>query len=105
MQNRISKSIYILPNLFTSMNLFCGYSSVVASIHHKFFEAAVAVGSTVCGALYHPIRDISPVCGIRSVCVPGVPALFGEQKKRPGGQRRLTCIHISGPVAVSIILN
>jgi len=45
----LKKSIYVLPNLFTSMNLFCGYYSVFASIHHKFFEAAVAV---IIGAVF-----------------------------------------------------
>lgn len=39
----VKKSIYILPNLFTSMNLFCGYYSIIASIQLKFMEAALAV--------------------------------------------------------------
>jgi CDP-diacylglycerol--serine O-phosphatidyltransferase len=37
------KSIYILPNLFTSMNLFCGYYSVLASVQLRFIEAAIAI--------------------------------------------------------------
>lgn len=39
----LKKGIYILPNLFTSMNLFCGYYAVLSAIHGKFFEAAVAI--------------------------------------------------------------
>ncbi|MCM2284739.1 MAG: CDP-diacylglycerol--serine O-phosphatidyltransferase [Desulfobacula sp.] len=44
MQRRnFKRSIYILPNLFTSMNLFCGYYSIMASIQFKFLEAAIAI--------------------------------------------------------------
>ncbi len=39
----VKRSIYILPNLFTSMNLFCGYYSIIASVHLKFVEAAIAI--------------------------------------------------------------
>lgn len=37
------KGIYILPNLFTSMNIFCGFYAIVASIDSKFEVAAVAI--------------------------------------------------------------
>ncbi len=44
MENRqFKKSIYILPNLFTSMNLFCGYYSITASIQLRFVDAAIAI--------------------------------------------------------------
>ena len=44
MQNdNVKKSIYILPNLLTSMNLFCGYYSITASIQHRFVDAAIAI--------------------------------------------------------------
>ncbi|MCP4669864.1 MAG: CDP-diacylglycerol--serine O-phosphatidyltransferase [Desulfobacula sp.] len=44
MQNQnVKKSIYILPNLFTSMNLFCGYYSIIASVQSRFVDAAVAI--------------------------------------------------------------
>ena len=39
----VKKSIYILPNLFTSMNLFCGYYSITAAIQSRFVDAAVAI--------------------------------------------------------------
>jgi CDP-diacylglycerol---serine O-phosphatidyltransferase len=39
----VKKSIYILPNLFTSMNLFCGYYSIIASVQSRFVEAAIAI--------------------------------------------------------------
>lgn len=42
-QKKVKKSIYILPNLFTSMNLFCGYYSIIAAVHLRFVEAAVAI--------------------------------------------------------------
>jgi CDP-diacylglycerol--serine O-phosphatidyltransferase len=37
------RGIYILPNIFTSLNLFCGFYALIASIDHKFFAAAVAI--------------------------------------------------------------
>ena len=39
----LKKGIYILPNLFTSMNLFCGYYSILASVQARFADAAIAV--------------------------------------------------------------
>ncbi len=44
MQNQnVKKSIYILPNLFTSMNIFCGYYSIIASVQLRFVDAAIAI--------------------------------------------------------------
>lgn len=37
------KSIYILPNLFTTMNLFCGYYSILSSVQSRFVDAAIAI--------------------------------------------------------------
>jgi CDP-diacylglycerol--serine O-phosphatidyltransferase len=42
-KHNVKKSIYILPNLFTSMNLFCGFYSITASVHSKFIDAAIAI--------------------------------------------------------------
>ncbi|MCK4767636.1 MAG: CDP-diacylglycerol--serine O-phosphatidyltransferase [Desulfobacula sp.] len=42
-KQNVKKSIYILPNLFTSMNLFCGYYSITASVQLRFVDAAVAI--------------------------------------------------------------
>jgi len=42
-KQNVKKSIYILPNLFTSMNLFCGYFAITASIQLRFMDAAVAI--------------------------------------------------------------
>ncbi len=42
-QKKVKKSIYILPNLFTSMNLFCGYYSIISAVHLRFVEAALAI--------------------------------------------------------------
>lgn len=42
-RERMKKSIYILPNLFTSMNLVCGYYSVIASVQYRFVESAIAI--------------------------------------------------------------
>lgn len=40
---RLRRGIYILPNIFTSLNLFCGFYSIIASIDGKFLSAAVAI--------------------------------------------------------------
>jgi CDP-diacylglycerol--serine O-phosphatidyltransferase len=40
---RMRKGIYLLPNLFTSASLFCGFYSIIASFKEYFVSAAVAV--------------------------------------------------------------
>ena len=40
---RMKKGIYLLPNLFTSASLFCGFYSIIASFKEYFVPAAVAV--------------------------------------------------------------
>lgn len=42
-KQNVKRSIYILPNLFTSMNLFCGYYSITAAIQLRFVDAAIAI--------------------------------------------------------------
>jgi CDP-diacylglycerol--serine O-phosphatidyltransferase len=42
-KERSRRGIYILPNIFTSLNLFCGFYAVIASINGKFAAAAVAI--------------------------------------------------------------
>jgi CDP-diacylglycerol--serine O-phosphatidyltransferase len=37
------KGIYILPNFFTSMNIFCGFYAILASIDGQFTNAAIAI--------------------------------------------------------------
>jgi len=37
------RKIYIVPNFVTTANMFCGYYSIVASIHGQFQEAAWAI--------------------------------------------------------------
>ncbi|MDO8518952.1 MAG: CDP-diacylglycerol--serine O-phosphatidyltransferase, partial [Deltaproteobacteria bacterium] len=39
----IKKGIYILPNLFTTGNLFCGFFSIVRAINGDFVGAAWAI--------------------------------------------------------------
>lgn len=40
---RIKKGIYILPNLFTSASLFCGFYSIIASLKENFVPASIAI--------------------------------------------------------------
>lgn len=42
-KNRIKKGIYILPNAFTSLNLFCGFISLVSAIDGNFIGGAIAI--------------------------------------------------------------
>lgn len=42
-EKQSSIGIYILPNMFTSMNLFFGFYSIIASINQKFVAASVAI--------------------------------------------------------------
>jgi len=37
------RGIYLLPNLFTTAALFCGFYAIIASIHGKFEPAAIAI--------------------------------------------------------------
>ena len=40
---RLRKGVYILPNLFTTGNLFCGFWAIVSVFQEKFLFAAVAI--------------------------------------------------------------
>jgi CDP-diacylglycerol--serine O-phosphatidyltransferase len=40
---RIRKGIYLLPNLFTTASLFCGFYSIIASFKEHFVPASIAV--------------------------------------------------------------
>ena len=42
-KENIKKGIYILPNLFTSMNIFCGFYAILASVDARFADAAIAI--------------------------------------------------------------
>ncbi|MBT7410640.1 MAG: CDP-diacylglycerol--serine O-phosphatidyltransferase [Methylococcales bacterium] len=37
------KGIYLLPNLFTTAALFCGFYAIITAIHGKFEAAAIAI--------------------------------------------------------------
>jgi CDP-diacylglycerol--serine O-phosphatidyltransferase len=39
----MKKGLYLLPNLFTTGNLLCGFSSIIASINGKYVQAAIAI--------------------------------------------------------------
>jgi CDP-diacylglycerol--serine O-phosphatidyltransferase len=40
---RMRKGIYILPNLFTTGNLFCGFWAIISVFQEKFLFAAIAI--------------------------------------------------------------
>ena len=39
----LSRGIFILPNIFTSLNIFCGFYAIIASIDGKYVMAATAI--------------------------------------------------------------
>ena len=39
----MKRGIYLLPNLFTTGNLFCGFYSIIAAVNHDFRTAAIAI--------------------------------------------------------------
>ncbi len=42
-KERLRRGIYVLPNIFTSLNLFCGFYAVIASIDGKYIAASIAI--------------------------------------------------------------
>jgi CDP-diacylglycerol--serine O-phosphatidyltransferase len=42
-RDRMKKGIYVLPNLFTTANLFCGFYSAIASMKEMYEIAAVTI--------------------------------------------------------------
>ncbi len=42
-KKRSQRGIYLLPNLLTSANLFCGFFAIIAAIQGNFVKAAVAI--------------------------------------------------------------
>ena len=51
-RHRFHKGIYILPNLFTSLNVFCGFFAVILSIEGNFrLAASVIVIAGLCDGL------------------------------------------------------
>lgn len=42
-KEKLRRGIYLLPNIFTSLNIFCGFYAVIASIDGKFSAAAMAI--------------------------------------------------------------
>lgn len=42
-KENFKKSIYVLPNLFTSMNIFCGFYAIVSAVDARFVDACLAI--------------------------------------------------------------
>ncbi|MFC1815499.1 CDP-diacylglycerol--serine O-phosphatidyltransferase [Thermodesulfobacteriota bacterium] len=42
-KSRLRRGIYLLPNIFTSLNIFCGFYAIIAAINGKFIAAAVSI--------------------------------------------------------------
>ena len=42
-KDKLRRGIYILPNIFTSLNLFCGFYAVISAIEAKFLTSAISI--------------------------------------------------------------
>lgn len=42
-QIKMRRGVYILPNLFTTGNLFCGFWAIISVFQERFFYAAIAI--------------------------------------------------------------
>ena len=42
-RKKIKRGIYILPSIFTSLSLFCGFYSITASLNGNFLQASWAL--------------------------------------------------------------
>ena len=42
-RRQLQRGIYVLPNLLTTANLFCGFYAIVAAIQGQFLKGAVAI--------------------------------------------------------------
>ena len=40
---KLHRGIFFLPNIFTTLNMFCGFYAVIASLNGKFITAAVSI--------------------------------------------------------------
>lgn len=46
-RRRLSRSVFVLPSLFTVGNIFCGYYSILASMRGNYSQAAYAIGIAI----------------------------------------------------------
>jgi CDP-diacylglycerol---serine O-phosphatidyltransferase len=46
-RRRLGRSVFILPSLFTVGNIFCGYYSIMSTIHGSYDHAAEAIGVAI----------------------------------------------------------
>jgi CDP-diacylglycerol---serine O-phosphatidyltransferase len=46
-RRRLGRSVYVIPSLFTVGNIFCGYYSILASMHGNYIQASYAIGIAI----------------------------------------------------------
>jgi len=42
-RERLNRGIFLLPNIFTTLNMFCGFYALIASIEAEYASAAIAI--------------------------------------------------------------
>ena len=46
-RQRLGRSVFVLPSLFTVGNIFCGYYAILATMHGHYDQAAKAIGIAI----------------------------------------------------------
>jgi CDP-diacylglycerol---serine O-phosphatidyltransferase len=46
-RRRLGRGVFILPSMFTVGNIFCGYYSILATMHGNYNQAAYAIGIAI----------------------------------------------------------
>ena len=46
-RRRFSRSVFVLPSLFTVGNIFCGYYAILATTHGDYNQAAYSIGIAI----------------------------------------------------------
>jgi len=46
-RRRFSRSVFVLPSLFTVGNIFCGYYAILATMHGDYNQAAYSIGIAI----------------------------------------------------------
>ena len=70
-KEKLRRGIYIVPNIFTSLNLFCGFYSIISSINGDFvavkFEQAAPVSDNFPTVLFKRLISSQAMLLDRSV--------------------------------------
>jgi CDP-diacylglycerol--serine O-phosphatidyltransferase len=67
--NKPNRLVFFLPNMFTALNMACGFASILLSVQGRIFEAAIVL---ILGAIFDSVDG-------RVARLTGTSSSFGEQ--------------------------